>query len=126
MQKIIIYKNEETGTCDVMDVTEEGLKLFPDKPIAECAQDWRGWWYLINEVPEKPADIIAMEVRKKRDFLLSKTDKCMTIDYPISEEEREMYKLYRQYLRDIPLNEKFPYVEVKMFEDWKIFYNQEN
>lgn len=125
MQKIIIYRNDETGTCDVMDVSEEGLKLFPDKPIADCAQDWRGWWYLINEVPEKPTEIKAAEVRKTRDYLLSQTDKYMTIDYPISVEEREMYKLYRQYLRDIPLNETFPNIDVKIFEDWKNIFNQE-
>lgn len=42
------------------------------------------------------------QVRSKRDDLLAKTDKFMLADYPISEEDLDKIKLYRQELRDLP------------------------
>lgn len=118
MQKIIITRNEETGICDVMDVSIENQLLFPDKEIADCEQDWRGWWYKTDEVPEKPLEIKIKEIRRQRDSLLVQTDKYMITDYPISEESREKYKQYRQYLRDITLSLEFPNLEILTFEKW--------
>lgn len=59
------------------------------------------------------------EVRAERDKLLRMTDKYMLADYPISEEEREKYRQYRQYLRDIPEQESFPDEGIKTFGEWK-------
>ena len=118
MQKIIITRNEKTGICDVMDVSIENQLLFPDKEIADCEQDWRGWWYKTGEVPEKPLEIKIKEIRQQRDSLLVQTDKYMITDYPISEEKREKYKQYRQYLRDITLSLEFPNLEILTFEKW--------
>jgi len=42
--------------------------------------------------------------RLERNNLLNETDKYMIIDYPISEEEKNLIKIYRQQLRDIPKN----------------------
>lgn len=119
MQKIIITRNEKTGICDVMDVNIENQSLFPDKEIADCEQDWRGWWYKTGEVPEKPLEIKIKEIRRQRDSLLVQTDKYMITDYPISEENREKYKQYRQYLRDLPTDEAFPNIEIQTFDKWK-------
>lgn len=118
MQKIIITRNEKTGICDVMDVSIENQLLFPDKEIADCEQDWRGWWYKTGEVPEKTLEIKIKEIRRHRDSLLVQTDKYMITDYPISEEKREKYKQYRQYLRDITLSLEFPNLEILTFEKW--------
>ena len=59
------------------------------------------------------------EVRAKRDELLCQTDKYMLADFPVAEDERELYRQYRHYLRDIPEAEGFPDVSILTFEDWK-------
>ena len=48
------------------------------------------------------------EVRAKRDYLISQTDYLLQPDYPISAEDLEKVKAYRQALRDIPEQEGFP------------------
>lgn len=50
----------------------------------------------------------AEEVRSNRDQLLLETDFYMMLDYPISEEDRNIFKIYRQALRDITQQEGFP------------------
>lgn len=52
---------------------------------------------------------LASEIREKRDKLLLETDKYLLDDFPITNEEREKYKLYRQALRDITKQVDFPY-----------------
>ena len=54
------------------------------------------------------SDLIA-SIRSRRNSLLTETDKYMTIDYPISEDKKEMIKIYRQALRDIPFQKGFPH-----------------
>ena len=66
----------------------------------------------IEEIPqpteeEKRAKKEA-EVRAKRDYLISQTDYLLQPDYPISAEDLEKVKAYRQALRDIPEQEGFP------------------
>jgi len=51
---------------------------------------------------------VISSVRLQRDALLSETDKFMTIDYPISDEDRNALRVYRQALRDVPQQEGFP------------------
>lgn len=48
------------------------------------------------------------EVRAKRDYLISQTDYLLQPDYPISAEDLEKVKAYRQALRDIPEQKGFP------------------
>ena len=59
------------------------------------------------------------EVRATRDELLCVTDRYMLVDFPIAEDERELYRQYRQYLRDIPEQESFPDEGIKTFGEWK-------
>lgn len=70
-------------------------------------------------VVAKPAEMKAAEKRTERDGLLSLTDKYMLADFPVSEDEREEYCSYRQYLRDIPETEGFPDIAIKSFDEWK-------
>jgi hypothetical protein len=44
------------------------------------------------------------ELRAERNQLLSETDWTMLLDVPISKEKRQEYVIYRQQLRDLPLN----------------------
>ena len=70
--------------------------LFTD--IAECPQ-WR-----INLESES----LASDVRENRNQLLNDTDKYMTFDYPISDENRDRIRKYRQELRDLTNQDGFP------------------
>ena len=57
---------------------------------------------------EQELNVLKHEVRERRNQLLAETDKYMTLDYPISEEKRDKIKEYRQALRDITTQKKFP------------------
>lgn len=70
-------------------------------------------------VIDKPIEEKEAEARMQRNSLLAATDKYMVSDFPINEEERELYRQYRQYLRDIPAEEGFPDVSVLTFAEWK-------
>lgn len=63
-------------------------------------------------IPEKTEEEKLKEAedqaRAKRDYLISKTDYLLTADYPISAEDLEAVKAYRQALRDVPQQEGFP------------------
>jgi hypothetical protein len=50
----------------------------------------------------------ANEIRNRRDYLLDETDKYMTIDYPISKDDQDKLRVYRQALRDITDQQEFP------------------
>ena len=66
--------------------------------VSECPE-----WRIKLEV-----DSVAIDVRDKRNQLLSETDYLTNNDYPISEEARELVRAYRQALRDVPQQEGFP------------------
>ena len=51
---------------------------------------------------------LAIDVRAKRDLLLSATDYLLMVDYPITTEKLEDVKVYRQALRDIAAQANFP------------------
>lgn len=67
----------------------------------------------IEKIPEKTEaekrEEAEKSVRAKRDSLISETDYLLTSDYPISAEDLEAVKVYRQALRDVPQQEGFPF-----------------
>lgn len=79
-----------------------------------------GGQYRLEEqiAPEKTTEELAQEKRAERDNLLAQTDKYMLSDFPITDEKREQYKAYRQYLRDLPASWSFPNVEIMTFEKY--------
>lgn len=75
--------------------------------------------YEIVAIPDSTTDEIASQKRAQRNALLEATDKYTSVpDLPITDEVREQYKEYRQYLRDIPTNPAFPNVEILTFDAW--------
>ena len=58
------------------------------------------------------------QVRSVRNQYLEQTDKYMITDYPVSDDERELYKQYRTYLRDYTLPENWWESEPQKFEEW--------
>jgi len=59
-----------------------------------------------ENIPESALsqDLIIDIFKSQRDELLISTDRYMVIDYPITEEKRQEWKVYRQLLRDLPAN----------------------
>lgn len=65
------------------------------------------------------------QVRSVRNQYLEQTDKFLIADYPITDEEREMYKQYRTYLRDYTLSENWWEHSPKDFSTWKEMLTEE-
>ena len=75
--------------------------------------------YLEAVNPPEPSDEEKQaQVRAVRNQYLEQTDKYMITDYPITDEERELYKQYRTYLRDYTLPENWWESEPQKFEEW--------
>ena len=87
-----------------------------DKQEIEIAYD--GQIYLKGYAPAKPDAVLAEEKRADRKRLLDDSDKRVLPDFPISAEEKEQWLLYREYLRNITDDPKFPNVDVLSFENW--------
>ena len=58
------------------------------------------------------------QVRAVRNRYLEQTDKFILADYPISDDERELYKQYRTYLRDYPNGENWWNKNPMAFDEW--------
>lgn len=62
------------------------------------------------KVPEGPTTVeMADYVRQERDTRLQETDFYTVLDYPITSENLNLVKEYRQKLRDITLQPGFPF-----------------
>ena len=64
-------------------------------PKPSPAHYWNGEWVLDIEKLQK-------ELRSKRNMLLAKTDWTQVADVPISEQQKILWRDYRQALRDLP------------------------
>lgn len=69
--------------------------------------------WAVEKIPEKTEaekrEDAEKSVRAKRDSLISETDYLLASDYPISAEDLEAVKVYRQALRDVPQQAGFPF-----------------
>ena len=82
--------------------------------------------YLEAVNPPEPSDEEKQaQVRAVRNQYLEQTDKYMITDYPISDEERELYRQYREYLRDYTLSENWWEHSPKDFSTWKEMLTEE-
>ena len=105
---------------------EDTLKFMPqyDKRNIEevleasIVKAYDGNLYLSGYEPQEPEEEMAERKRADRDRLLQDSDKRMLPDFPISAEEKELWLLYREYLRDITKDPEFPHVDVLSFENW--------
>ena len=66
------------------------------------------------------------DVRAVRNQYLEQTDKFMITDYPITDEERELYKQYRVYLRTYPECRDWYKANPKTYEEWKSLQTTNN
>ena len=60
------------------------------------------------------------EVRSVRNQYLKQTDIYLSVsDFPITDEERELYKQYREYLRTYPECRDWYKANPKTYDEWK-------
>jgi len=121
---MIAYRYDEKGyydcevTCqlDPLETEQSGKEvwLLPadstwEKPLPEKEGYyvvWNGSSWEYEEIPEPPVppepteDDMKSSVRAMRNYYLSYWDFTQLIDAPFTEDEREKYREYRQYLRD--------------------------
>ena len=75
----------------------------------------------VEAIEQKKAD-----VRAVRNQYLEQTDKYMITDYPITDDERELYKQYRTYLRTYPECQDWYKANPKTYEEWHALYLEAN
>ena len=66
------------------------------------------------------------QVRAVRNQYLEQTDKYMITDYPITDDERELYRQYRTYLRTYPECRDWYKANPKTYEEWKSLQTTNN
>lgn len=117
-----IIAHNETGEFPLMNYDE--IKKVDDVTLVEVIDEKSSSNFplvkgeYLPDTDEKIIEFRKAQIRSKRDSLLQKTDKFMISDYPISEDERQKIKLYREYLRDYTLIENWWQQEPNTFEEW--------
>ena len=119
MKKHAKVINEETKEVSIGTGTNSAFYKSIGMTEIEVEQAYDGSWYVKGFAPEKPVEEKEAEVRAVRNQYLEQTDKYMIADYPISDDERELYKQYRTYLRDYTLTENWLEHSPKDFSTWK-------
>lgn len=107
MINYISYDNDgnilKTGKCK-----KENMHLQGDNVIEGIAQDDKHQ-IIDGQIVDKDVDNVVNnsiklnELRQQRNMLLAETDWTQMPDSPLSEEEKENYRIYRQALRDLPV-----------------------
>ena len=70
--------------------------------------------------PEPSIEEKQSRVRAVRNQYLEQTDKYLSIpDFPITDEERDLYKQYRVYLRDYTVTRDWWEADPLTFEEWR-------
>jgi len=88
------YQPVETWDTDVDKIE---LRQLPNIEIAEGT-------HISELTEEKIKEKILAKIRTKRNELLQGTDFTQIPDAPLTSEQREAYRVYRQALRDLPEN----------------------
>ena len=118
--------NEETKLCEVGLGTNSAFYQSIGMTEIEIEQAYDGSWYVKGFAPEKPVEELQAQVRAVRNQYLKQTDEFMIVDYPITDDERELYKQYRTYLRDYTLSENWWEHSPMTFEEWKSLQTTNN
>lgn len=112
--------DEATKQCEVG--VGANTKFYESIGMTEMdvEQAYNGQWYVKGYTPAEPETEIQHRVREIRDNALEQTDKYMIADFPISDEDRETMKQYRQYLRDYTKSDDWWESEPLKYEDWLV------
>ena len=101
---------------------EHGTSFEEDVAARKMLGDKLMRYFIIGDEP-KPyvptEDELKVQVRSVRNQYLEQTDKFMLVDYPITDDERELYKQYREYLRTYPECRDWYKANPKTYDEWK-------
>jgi len=101
----ITSEKDENG--DTIYSYDEYLLVMPDRDgLGKIVQDNLPAWLAYAKAAE--AKQLAANVRTQRDKLLAETDWTQADDAPLSSEDKEFMRKYRQALRDITAQSGFP------------------
>lgn len=90
---------------DLLSICTEYTKIDQTEEAVELIG---GTFYIGKDIERKKNELLALSLRTERDAKLETTDYLLAPDYPISPEDLEAVKVYRQALRDIPEQSGFP------------------
>lgn len=90
---------------DLLSICTEYTKIEQTEEPVELID---GTFYIGKSIERKKYELLALSLRTERDAKLEATDYLLAPDYPISPEDLEAVKAYRQALRDIPEQSGFP------------------
>ena len=110
--KIIAINDSGEFPCLVHDSVEEDT----EHSVADYLQV-NGEYVLTSS--DEAIEQKKTEVRAVRNQYLEQTDKFMIVDYPITDDERELYKQYREYLRTYPECRDWYKANPKTYDEWK-------
>lgn len=97
----------ETGQITIYLADEYTVIVPWREGLSEAVEDNTEAWLEMAKRAEQAH--LAAEARERRNKLLEEIDWTQTIDAPISAASREALRTYRQQLRDITVQEDFPY-----------------
>ena len=109
--KIIAINDSGEFPCMVYDSVEEDTEHQLSDYIHCDGQ-------FVLTVSDEAIEQCKEQVRAVRNQYLEQTDKYMIADYPITDDERGLYRQYRVYLRDYTLSENWQESNPSKFEEW--------
>lgn len=110
--------NEETKQCSVGLGTNNSYYQSIGMFLMDVEQAYNSQWYLVGYAPQEPVEDKQKEVRAIRNDYLSKYDFTQLVDAPFTEQEKEKYAQYRQYLRDYTNQENWWEQNPLTYEEW--------
>jgi hypothetical protein len=139
VQRRKFIKNFATNTYEWKDYE---MEVYDAVEALEIYEELKEAFYLVDSVEKEnyqkeltnayleSKNVSWYGIRLARNFLLDDTDWAFGGDSPLSDEDKVLWKKYRQALRDIPQNSEYVEAVDVMFpispEDWKKYYNSEN
>ena len=126
MKKFAKILDNESKLCSIGIGTDTEFYRSIGMSEMEVEQAYNGQWYVKGYAPEKPTEQKEAEVRSIRNGYLEQTDKYMIADYPITDDERELYRQYRTYLRTYPECRDWYKANPKTFDEWKSLQTTNN
>ena len=94
----IEYKNTPKEIIEDLGIYEQALETFDAEKQRRLREQ------LAEEELKEASRDYWKELRNKRDFLLSQSDWTQGNDSPLTLQQKEEWKIYRQSLRDVPSN----------------------
>ena len=117
--KIIAINDSGEFPCLVQDRVEEDTEHQLSDYIHYDGQ-------FVLTVSDEAIEQRKEQVRSIRNQYLEQTDKYMIADYPITNDERELYRQYRTYLRTYPECRDWYKANPKTYEEWKSLQTTNN